>query len=356
MAVTLLPREERDLALCQQMLGQPDPVTQDVGCVRAGCTRHAQWRRPGSYLTGAGPTLCTRDAARGLRRMVMVANRQANRKQATLAETAAQVLRQWSHLPQIASVDAGATTIGSPGAARSIAALQIATTVDGLSAVAQWAQVFGALVRFVRNGTYVGVSTEAVVDGHVVAVWDHLRLEEHLPRAVTLFWFAAPDPDAGVPRQLVIQPTTLLELGVALGEGRPIAVGVDPMYPRPDILEYQLAMYPHITLHHTLRETVLAAVQLLDQPPADRAPVADVRTKLTGLSRTNTRALEELLTDDEKQRVKIGKTVVEFAMPVEEAGLLVGAAQQRAKDRNAHPYKSLHAVLRRLAEAGEVRG
>lgn len=65
----------------------------------------------------------------------------------------------------------------------------------------------------------------------------------HLHKAdVTLFWFAESDP------AVTVQPTTLLELGVALGEGRRIVVGADRAYPRRDILEYQLAHYSRVAL------------------------------------------------------------------------------------------------------------
>lgn len=93
-------------------------------------------------------------------------------------------------------------------------------------------------------------------------VWEH----RHLHRAdVTLFWFAAPDPDAPVPAESVVQPTTLLELGVALGEGRRIVVGADERYPRVDILINQLALYPDVVLHDSLGATVQAAVRLLGE-------------------------------------------------------------------------------------------
>lgn len=98
------------------------------------------------------------------------------------------------------------------------------------------------------------------VAGELQVDWEH----RHLHRAsVTLFWFAAPDPDAPVPAASVVQPTTLLELGVALGEGRRIAVGVDPLYPRPDIISNQLRQYPDVVVDITLRATVQTACSLL---------------------------------------------------------------------------------------------
>src|SRR6202000_1296532 len=60
--------------------------------------------------------------------------------------------------------------------------------------------------------------------------WEHCHL--HLPGVLTLFWFPACDP------WVTVQPITLYELGMALGEGRPVVVGVDPGYPRrADVLK-----------------------------------------------------------------------------------------------------------------------
>jgi hypothetical protein len=188
MSVSTLPRAERDLALCERVYGRPAPVVQDVGCVRGGCTRHAQWR---TGAGGAGPTLCTRDAARRLRRAVAVATARANRRQAMLAAVAALVLRRWPHLPVVASVGTGTTCIGGVDP-RSMAALQI-TGGESLSAVAAWAQAFEAPVRVVVHATYVEVSTETVVDGHVVAAWDHLPSPADLPPLAERLGVTVPD-------------------------------------------------------------------------------------------------------------------------------------------------------------------
>lgn len=80
-----------------------------------------------------------------------------------------------------------------------------------------------------------------VEEGRLQVRWEH----SHLSRAkVTSFWFAA--PAEAVDPVMAVQPTTLLELGVALGEGRRIVVGADPRYPRLDILRNQLAHYPDV--------------------------------------------------------------------------------------------------------------
>lgn len=93
--------------------------------------------------------------------------------------------------------------------------------------------------------------------GRAQVAWEH----QHLSIAdITLFWFAA-TTDAHV-----VQPTTLFELGAALGEGRRIVVGADLRYPRRDIVVNQLAVW-----REPLRDS-LAAV------------VADVVREVVGLS------------------------------------------------------------------------
>jgi hypothetical protein len=84
--------------------------------------------------------------------------------------------------------------------------------------------------------------------------WEHHHL--HQPGGITLFWFGACDP------AVTVQPTTLLELGQALGEGRRIVVGADPGYPRRDILEHQLAQHDGIPLHATLEDTVSSVLRV----------------------------------------------------------------------------------------------
>lgn len=93
-----------------------------------------------------------------------------------MAATAAQVLRRWSRLPRIDSVDVSNTTTGGAGF-RWVVALQLHWT-PGLPAMVEWARVFNAPVRFVMNRGYVGVTTETVVNGHVVLVWDHLARDK----------------------------------------------------------------------------------------------------------------------------------------------------------------------------------
>lgn len=95
--------------------------------------------------------------------------------------------------------------------------------------------------------------------GREQVAWEH----EHLRRAdVTAFWFAESDPT------VTVQPTTLLELGVALGEGRTIVVGADRAYPRRDILEYQLAHYGRVPLD-SLESLVSGVLEKLSQVRGD---------------------------------------------------------------------------------------
>ena len=77
----------------------------------------------------------------------------------------------------------------------------------------------------------------------------------------------------------------------------------------------------------------------------------EARTKLTSLSTLQTRALAELLTDDEKTRVTIRATFLDFAMSADDALKLLDTARDRYQgDRYSHPYKSTHALVRKLTE------
>lgn len=74
-------------------------------------------------------------------------------------------------------------------------------------------------------------------------------------------------------------------------------------------------------------------------------------TKLTALSPHQVEALNTLLTDTEKRHVTIEKRTATFAMSSPDAYNLVTRAQRRApRPHNAHPYKSLHSLLRQLAQ------
>lgn len=98
------------------------------------------------------------------------------------------------------------------------------------------------------------------VAGLAQVTWEH----EHLRKVtVGMFWF--PESDPTVP-----QPSTLWELAQAVSERRSFAVGADPAYGRRDILEFQLAQYPHVVLHDTLPATVGATLQLLAEVGGDR--------------------------------------------------------------------------------------
>jgi hypothetical protein len=94
--------------------------------------------------------------------------------------------------------------------------------------------------------------------------WEH----EHLHAAdVSMFWFPA------MPVGSQPAPTTIAELFEAIGEGRPLAVGASPWFPRREILEDQLALHPHVDLHRSLDDTVAHALRLLeDVPPPAVSP------------------------------------------------------------------------------------
>ncbi len=83
--------------------------------------------------------------------------------------------------------------------------------------------------------------------------WEH----RHLARAdVILFWFPASDS---------VQPIALYELGAHAARGKPLAVGADPAYSRRLDVVKQLALErPEVTVHDSLRETLRAAMRLLD--------------------------------------------------------------------------------------------
>lgn len=78
--------------------------------------------------------------------------------------------------------------------------------------------------------------------------WEHYHL--HLPNVVTMFWFPACDP------ALTVQPIALFELGQALGEGRQIAVGADPGYPRRRDVEMLMAHNSPLRVQETLTSTL----------------------------------------------------------------------------------------------------
>lgn len=79
--------------------------------------------------------------------------------------------------------------------------------------------------------------------------WEHRHL--HLPGLLTVFWFPACDP------RFTVQPSTLVELGAALGENRPMVVGVDPGYPRADVVRLQCSTAGRGVIVHSQLSAVL---------------------------------------------------------------------------------------------------
>lgn len=88
--------------------------------------------------------------------------------------------------------------------------------------------------------------------------WEHRWLHD---ADVTLVWYPA------MPAGSQPAPTTIAETFEAIGEGRPIAVGASPWFPRREILEDQLALHPHVVLHRSLDDTIVHALQLLVDTP-----------------------------------------------------------------------------------------
>lgn len=95
--------------------------------------------------------------------------------------------------------------------------------------------------------------------GRAQVQWEHRHL--HLA-TVTLVWFPPSMPGW---RDPVVQPSTLWELAMAIGERRPVVVGAHPAYDRRDIVEHQLALYPEVVLHDTLSATLSATLRLVDE-------------------------------------------------------------------------------------------
>lgn len=95
---------------------------------------------------------------------------------ADMSRTQAKVLDRYPNLPSVASVAIGESTIGQQGTFRTVIKLQMSG--DALSSIPAWAVEFGTTVRFLDKTEYVEVTTEAVVDGHVVVAWDLLAPEE----------------------------------------------------------------------------------------------------------------------------------------------------------------------------------
>ena len=110
------------------------------------------------------------------------------------------------------------------------------------------------------------------VEQQVAWEYHHLHLAD-----LTLFWFPRSDP------RLTVQPLALLELGSALSEGRLqgrlIAVGADPGYPRRQDLQLQLRhAMPAQGLHSTLRATVTEARRALAIEPDGSSGIVPART------------------------------------------------------------------------------
>jgi hypothetical protein len=99
-----------------------------------------------------------------------------------MAATACRVLAEYGgRLPEVASVAIGCSIQGTHEARfRPVISFQCRGSVSSPTAVAQWADEFGSAVRLLRRADcgFVEVSTQTVIDGHEVLVWDHLTPTE----------------------------------------------------------------------------------------------------------------------------------------------------------------------------------
>lgn len=130
----------------------------------------------------------------------------------------------------------------------------------GITGVAeQWHQrAVTALTQFSTPLVIINPNRAAFPIHDAKAAWEQVSWEQHhlhLPGLTTLFWFAA--AEASRP-----QPIAMYELGQALGEGRKIAVGAHPRYPREADVHMlcQLAR-PGMPVYSDLEDTVHAAYQ-----------------------------------------------------------------------------------------------
>lgn len=120
---------------------------------------------------------------------------------AAMAETAAKVLRHNPTL-RLAAVHIHGATHGRRDEFRNMVCIQ-APAVDGVRQMVLWALEFGSPLAVVDKGNYVEISTEAVVDGDTVVVWDILSdaMVERLLSALRL---------SSVESLAVLDPATVL--------------------------------------------------------------------------------------------------------------------------------------------------
>lgn len=73
--------------------------------------------------------------------------------------------------------------------------------------------------------------------------------------------------------------------------------------------------------------------------------------KITTLTASNVEALRDALTDEERERVSVTSTTATFDMPATDALRLVNTIMARVGQQHGtthHPYKSFHAIVRKL--------
>lgn len=169
-ARTIRRATARHLALCEST---PDvaELPHLAECGRRACRNAGQWRV--AVQGGPARVLCTKDAARRVRRPEAIQHARRRREWAALTEAAAQVVRCYTFLPEIAGVSVGSSRMGGQQQ-RMCAQLQLAAYQD-LRSMARWAHAFRAPVKIIPHAAFVEVTTETRFDNHLVLVWDHFE-------------------------------------------------------------------------------------------------------------------------------------------------------------------------------------
>lgn len=133
---------------------------------------------------------------------------------AEMSRTQAKVLDRYPNLPNVAAVDIGDTILGTDGKFRTVIALHLRG--DALSSVPAWAVEFGTTVKFLDKGKYVEVTTEAVVDGHVVIAWNLMEPDEAAPLPAVLGVESVADMAA-------VEPARLLDVAALVAAAQEVA-------------------------------------------------------------------------------------------------------------------------------------
>lgn len=99
-----------------------------------------------------------------------------NHTLAALADAASKVLWNNPGMPRIVGVDLGEQVIGTEYF-RKMAALHLAGSKTPARDMAAWANEFEEFVHYADRGRYIESWTETTVDGVLVVVWDHVKID-----------------------------------------------------------------------------------------------------------------------------------------------------------------------------------